>query len=174
LLLVLIASTQLALSEADELDRWKGGGFAMFATNEHRLFQIHLSDGDRCVSDHVMWPAPLAIEQTRLTKYPTESRLASFAEDLLTEWRFHYDDATGTNLRVVSNERASAWNTYQAFPARFDGLRLEVWRFVFRVRGEDRNGNGALDPGEDLVANGVLDAPLVIPELILSWTGAPD
>ena len=51
---------------------------------------------------------------------------------------------------------------------------MPAWRLRFRPEGEDRNLNGRLDRGEDLVPNGVLDAPLVVPEQVRRWSSVPE
>lgn len=61
-----------------------------------------------------------------------------------------------------------------AFPAEHDSLQVEAWRLRFHPEGEDRNFNGRLDAGEDVVPNGYLDAPLVVPERILRWSSVED
>lgn len=173
LLLVAVAAVQLVLSEQGALHRWKGGGFAMFASNEERVLQVHVADGQRCLSHRAAWPDSLVLAQRRLANFPTEAGLRALGEELAGGgWRFYFDARDAEQLRVTPAWVADQLGTYMAFPARFDSVQVEAWRLRFHPEGEDRNLNGRLDPGEDLVPNGYLDAPLVVPERVARWSSA--
>lgn len=173
-LLFVVAVAQLLLSEYGVLHRWKGGGFAMFASNEERVLQVHVARGAQCLSHDALWPDRLILAQRRLANRPTEAGLASLGEELAGgEWRFYYDARESERLRMRPAWVAERLDTRMAFPADFDSVQLDAWRLRFRAAGEDRNANGRLDAGEDLVPNGRLDAPLVVPERIRRWSSLP-
>lgn len=174
-LLSLVAMIQLVLSEHGPLHRWKGGGFAMFAGNEERVLQVHVADGTRCLSHRAAWPEHLLRVQRRLASFPTEAGLRALGEGLAGGgWHFYFDAQESDALRVTSASTADRLGTYMAFPARFDSVQIDAWRLRFYPHGEDRNRNGRLDRGEDVVPNGYLDAPLVIPERIVRWSSVPE
>lgn len=172
-LLIAVALVQLVLSEHSALHRWKGGGFAMFASNEQRVLQVHVAQGAQCLSHRAAWPEHLALEQDRLANFPTEAGLSAIGEELAGgAYRFYFDERQSEVLRVRPAWVADRLGTYIAFPATFDSVQVEAWRLRFRPEGEDRNFNGRLDAGEDLVPNGYLDAPLVVPERVARWSSA--
>ena len=172
-LLTVVALAQLVLSESGSLHRWKGGGFAMFASNEQRVVQVHVARGPQCLSHRAAWPEHLVLAQRRLANFPTEAGLRALGEDLASgRWRFYFDAPDSDQLRMTPASVAERLGTRMQLPATFDSVQVEAWRLRFHPEGEDRNWNGRLDRGEDVVANGVLDAPLVVPELVLRWSSA--
>jgi hypothetical protein len=174
-LLTVVALAQLLLSEQGPLHRWKGGGFAMFASNEERVLQVHVARGDQCLSHRATWPEPLVLEQDRLASFPTEAGLRDFGEELGSgDWSFYFDAADSESLRVTPTWAAEQLGTHMEHPATFDSVQIDAWRMRFRPEGEDRNLNGRLDRGEDRIPNGTLDAPLVVPERIRRWSSVPE
>ena len=175
LLLTAVALAQLLLSEQGPLHRWKGGGFAMFASNEERALQVHIARGAECLSHRASWPEALILAQDRLANFPTEAGLRALGEELGGGgWRFYFDSRESEELRMTPAWAADRLGTHVAFPATFDSVQIDAWRLRFRPEGEDRNRNGRLDPGEDLVPNGQLDAPLVVPERVRRWSSVPE
>jgi hypothetical protein len=115
----------------------------------------------------------LVLEQRRLANFPTDAGLRRLGEDLASgQWRFYFDARDSQRLRMTPASSAERLGTYMAFPASFDSVQIEAWRLRYRPEGEDRNMNGRLDLGEDVVPNGYLDAPLVVPERLLRWSSA--
>lgn len=173
-LLTAVALVQFVLSDYGSLDRWKGGGFAMFASNEERVLQIHVAEGPRCLSHRAAWPEALVLAQRRLANFPTDASLRALGEELAGgEWRFYFDARDREQLRMTPRWVAERLGTSMAFPATFDSVQVEAWRLRFHPEGEDRNFNGRLDAGEDVIPNGYLDTTLVVPEQILRWSTAP-
>jgi hypothetical protein len=109
-LLVAVASTQIALSRTVELTAWKGGGFGMFATLDHagyRGVDIVVDAPDR--SETLQVPASLELAVARAAACPAEWALRAVAEAVvarerrhrrpvsrvtLTFWRADFDRAT--------------------------------------------------------------------------------
>jgi hypothetical protein len=169
-LLTVVVLAQLVLSDHGPLHRWKGGGFAMFASNDERVLQVHIAEGPRCSSDRAAWPEELVLDQRRLANFPTQAGLRAFGRELEEGWRFYFDASDREVLRMTRTWTAERLGTPMAFPDAHDSIQIDAWRLRFRAEGEDRNFNGHLDAGEDLVPNGTLDAPLVVPERILRWS----
>lgn len=175
LLLTAVALVQLVLSEEGTLHRWKGGGFAMFASNEERVLQVHIARGPECLSHSASWPEALVLAQDRLANFPTEAGLRALGEELGGPgWRFYFDAPGSQQLRMKPAWAADRLGTRMAVPATFDSVQIEAWKLRFHPEGEDRNLNGRLDPGEDLIPNGRLDAPIVVPERIRRWSSIPE
>ena len=106
LLLTAVALAQLLLSEQGPLHRWKGGGFAMFASNEERVLQVHIARGDQCLSHRASWPEELGLAQDRLANFPTEAGLRALGEELGGGgWRFYFDSRESEDLRIQRQQR---------------------------------------------------------------------
>jgi hypothetical protein len=143
----------------------------MFASNEDRVLQVHVAEGARCLSHGAVWPDHLVLAQQRLANFPTKAGLRRLGEELASgDWCFYFDAPEREVLQMRPRPAAAHLTTYMAFPASFDSVQVEAWRLRFHAAGEDRNANGRLDPGEDVIANGYVDAPLVVPERILRWS----
>lgn len=102
--LVALACVQIGLAFGANLSPWKGGGFGMFATNDHGGFRqvrvYALRDGRE---ERLALPAELRREELRAAWLPTEGALRRYAGRLLR-----------------AGEAAGA-----------QALRVEVWRTDF-------------------------------------------
>jgi hypothetical protein len=102
-LLVSLALLQIALAFGAQLSPWKGGGFGMFATNDHGSFRsvrvLALLPGG---AERVFVPPELRRAELRLRELPSESGLRALAEALAGEapeapalrtelWRLEFD-----------------------------------------------------------------------------------
>jgi hypothetical protein len=121
-LLVALACAQLALAFGAGLSPWKGGGFGMFATNDHGAFrsvrvQALYAGGER----RVEIPPELRRRELRVRELPSQTALRGLAEALAGEasgaralraevWLTEFDDA----LRPVRRKLAEA--TWRAAP----------------------------------------------------------
>jgi hypothetical protein len=83
LLLAAVAVTQIVLAHTTDLSPWKGGGFGMFATNDHGAFRIvrvveRTDAGDRPIA----LPAELDRLRRHAREVPREANLRRLAEAL--------------------------------------------------------------------------------------------
>jgi hypothetical protein len=113
-LLVALACTQIALCFAVQLSPWKGGGFGMFATNDHggfRSVRVYAlaADGERRIDV----PPELQREEVRARELPSARALQRFArrmaplaagaEALRVEvWRTEFDAALHPSREKLS------------------------------------------------------------------------
>lgn len=83
LLLALVASHQVFLSQTAQMNPWKGGGFGMFATTDHgsarRVRAWRIADGMR---QRVSIPDSLAGHALDVRQLPRQRDLDGFARDL--------------------------------------------------------------------------------------------
>jgi len=120
LLLLALALTQIGLARGEGLSPWKGGGFGMFATNDHgafrsvRVFAL-LEDGSQ---ERLQIPLELNPLRRYARVLPTRSHLVSLAAAMRGEapaearalrvevWRLDFDD----DLRPVQRRlRSATW-----------------------------------------------------------------
>jgi hypothetical protein len=113
-LLVALACTQIALAYTVQLSPWKGGGFGMFATNDHGAFRTVrvyalLPDGER----RIEVPPELRREELRARELPSARALRRFAgrmaplapeaAELRAEvWLIEFDAALRPSRRKLS------------------------------------------------------------------------
>jgi hypothetical protein len=85
-LLAVLALTQIALAFGTQLSPWKGGGFGMFATNDHGAFRsvrvYALGPGGE---ERVEVPPELRRAELRVRELPSEGALRRLAETLAAE-----------------------------------------------------------------------------------------
>jgi hypothetical protein len=102
--LVVLACAQIGLAFGANLSPWKGGGFGMFATNDHvglRQVRVYaIRDGRE---ERLELPSELRREELRAAWLPTEGALGRYARRLV-------------QAGVAQGARA---------------LRVEVWRTEF-------------------------------------------
>jgi hypothetical protein len=110
-LLAALAATQIALAYGAQLSPWKGGGFGMFATNDHgsfrgvRVFALRAGGEER-----IEVPPELRRAELRVRELPSERALRRLAEALAGE----APDAAAL--------RAEVWRV------EFDGELRPAWR----------------------------------------------
>ncbi|HET7220971.1 MAG TPA: hypothetical protein VFJ02_23115 [Vicinamibacterales bacterium] len=101
-LLLTVASVQMALARYAGLSPWKGGGFGMFASVDGQPFRwlrIVVSAPDR--SEELAVPAALADEAHRLITWPRERAVQAFARSLIAREQRH--------SRPVETIRIEVW-----------------------------------------------------------------
>jgi hypothetical protein len=89
-LLVAVASTQIALAFGAGLSPWKGGGFGMFSTLDarpHRFLRIQVDAPDR--SEELTVPPSLEEMAAGVEILPTDGRLERFAQAIAARERRH-------------------------------------------------------------------------------------
>ena len=121
--LVALACAQIALAFGAQLSPWKGGGFGMFATNDHggfRHVRVYALRGGR--EERLEVPAELERDELRAAWLPSDGVLrglagaleragaARGAEALRVEvWRTEFDAAlrpTPVRIAALTSERA--------------------------------------------------------------------
>ena len=134
LVLVIVATWQIATALTDDLTPWKGGGFGMFATADHldtRVLRSYLAnDGDLTPVEH---EATIAValqgEQARfssLRAHPTRRHAAAWA-NLLAERTWVVEDGIA-RLADDDHHPDSSVVLEGTGATPIDGVRIEVWR----------------------------------------------
>jgi hypothetical protein len=85
-LLVALALAQIGLSYGAQLSPWKGGGFGMFATNDHGAFRsVRVYALGAAGEVRVEVPPELRRAELRVRELPSEGGLRALAEALASE-----------------------------------------------------------------------------------------
>ena len=118
LLLVAVATTQIALTKTTLLSSWKGGGFGMFSAldgSQHRWVRVIVSSPDRTEEAYV--PGSLRELAARIQLYPAERWLDELARSMANRERRHG--------RAVEAVRVELWRTdYQPGSLEANARRL--------------------------------------------------
>lgn len=113
-LLVALACAQLALAFGADLSPWKGGGFGMFATNDHGAFRsvrVYALEGGG--ERRVEIPSSLQRRSIQVRELPSAAALRGLAEALAPEadgaealraevWLTEFDDALHPTRRKLA------------------------------------------------------------------------
>lgn len=121
--LVALACAQIALAFGADLSPWKGGGFGMFATNDHggfRHVRVYALRAGR--EERLELPAELERDELRAASFPSDGMLRGLAAGLLRAgaapdadalrievWRTEFDAAlrpTPVRIAALTAERA--------------------------------------------------------------------
>jgi hypothetical protein len=117
-LLVALALTQIALAFGAQLSPWKGGGFGMFASNDHGAFRsVRVFALGAAGEERLEVPPELRRAELRVRELPSERALRALAEALASEapgapalraevWRVEFDGALRPAWRKLA---AATW-----------------------------------------------------------------
>ena len=95
--LVLVALSQLVMSNFDVLSPWKGGGFGMFSSLKNPgmrriLVKVSFADGQTKLVASKQFSKIPSYDQLRA--FPKESKLLEFADELiLLKWKHRHGDS---------------------------------------------------------------------------------
>lgn len=119
--LIVIAINQYLVSKNTTLTSWKGGGFGMFATNEHRRFLKLYLVVENPQSQKKLYYAlskskKYLHEMNQLLSYPTEARCQELASQM------HKDEKLGKGqsiyIEVFSSEYENQDNVFYVVMAK--------------------------------------------------------
>ena len=104
ILLIAIATSQIALARAFDLTPWKGGGFGMFATLDHAAFRrVDIVVDAPGRSEALEIPPSLQVDVARAASFPAPWLLTKLAEGVAARER--------RNGRAVARVTLTVWRT---------------------------------------------------------------
>jgi hypothetical protein len=129
-LLCAVALVQAIFRNVHDLHAWRGGGFAMFSTFEHRMTVLHLFSPDRgeCLAARaeVKVTPELQADLTALATLPGTSRSNAILDSVAnSELEYHW--ATIGNRSYLSAQSRGD-NVDRGDPVDVVAARVDVWR----------------------------------------------